>query len=1240
MWVPELLFFIYYSVSCSAQENALPVPSVHLQSQWSEVFPSELVTLNCDIQSEDWAIVWYRDEQEVPDSSVTLSEENKILNFNALSHSQSGQYSCKGRRKTNASVSTTRSNAVQITVQEQKLNPAITIDGNLRNIFVGESFKLRCSVREQSLWKYVWYRDGTIIHRSSEEEHIVGSAAVTDTGNYHCRIKRGGVTVSSDSNTISVQVTDVPTPTVKLLSPWSDVIMKEKVLLRCETLGPDWTFSWFKDGQAASSPNLKVTDQGGAQLTITAVSKSLQRKYTCRAQHNTRHVLSAQSQPVTITVHDTPKPTLSKTPALPRLYIGETVTFSCAVSLSGGWTFKWFRDDVEIGRSDPTLSITLGRSDAGGYSCKALRGTGGETHTSDKMTQAVSDVPTPTVKLLSPWSDVIMNEEVLLRCETLGPDWTFSWFKDGQAASSPNLKVTDQGGAQLTITAVSKSLQGKYTCRAQHNTRHVLSAQSQPVTITVHDTPKPTLSKTPALPSLYIGETVTFSCAVSLSGGWTFKWFRDDVEIGRSDPTLSITLGQSDAGGYSCKALRGTGGETHTSDKMTQAVSEVPVPQLKALTPWLDVFPSEAVVLGCEASSAPHDWTYEWMKDGQKMLSPSHHTLNINSASAADVGQYKCRAVLKGRRVTTSFSTGLALTVYTEKPQPLLVQSPDYSTLFPQEPLSLHCRITESSGWHFVWYKNNVQLPSTAEKYEVKSPDATHSGSYSCQARRGQIHSFSTDLSHEKKVEIRKDAPVPVLSQLPDVDTVYMGEIVIFYCKLNLSSDWEYHWYKHNQNIPVVSDSYSIIVNATHGQREVYKCKAKRKKTLFETESQEKHITISDIPIPSVKSLTQWLDVFPMETVKLHCGMETGASDWIYIWNRDGRTIAQNEQSTQRNQNGSVLTIVSSVSLAGQYCCMAKHRRRPVNSINSSAIRLQVYDEKPRVTLVQDPKEKTFYTDDPVSFSCGVNVSSGWEYSWYKNNVFLEFGPNHTIRHVHTSHSGDYKCLAGRGPFQTDHSQSAIIQVKERPSASVLLLTGWSEVFSTDSLVLQCEARDSEDKDWEFQWFKGDEKIEQPLSYEHTVTPQNDPDQSQYMCQGVRSGRPSYTKHSQPLKTTNLLLKRRVLLSISGCLVFGLFTVFLGCIVLRVFRKQVVDQEKPEEVDLFLTTAELSKHAPNPMAEYITDEDLTGIETKDDENGTVDCDTTLLPRASEENQATPSESNCATGNSEMVSFKH
>ncbi|XP_072306344.1 uncharacterized protein [Eucyclogobius newberryi] len=218
MWVSNLIFFIFCRLNtfvsfcsdlcagCAGQEEALPVPRVHLESQWSEVFPSEQVKLQCDINGGDWTIAWYRDEQSVTSADASVILESRSLTLLSASQSQSGKYSCEGLSKTNASVSTTRSPATQITVHGEKLKPKLSIAGNLQSIFVGESFAISCSISASSSWEYVWYLNDNLKVKSSDNVYTVASAEEAHNGNYYCRVRRGLVTVSSDSNTINVKV--------------------------------------------------------------------------------------------------------------------------------------------------------------------------------------------------------------------------------------------------------------------------------------------------------------------------------------------------------------------------------------------------------------------------------------------------------------------------------------------------------------------------------------------------------------------------------------------------------------------------------------------------------------------------------------------------------------------------------------------------------------------------------------------------------------------------------------------------------------------------------------------------------------------------------------------------------------------------------------------------------------------------------------------------------------------------
>lgn len=62
------------------------------------------------------------------------------------------------------------------------------------------------------------------------------------------------------------------------------------------------------------------------------------------------------------------------------------------------------------------------------------------------------------------------------------------------------------------------------------------------------------------------------------------------------------------------------------------------------------------------------------------------------------------------------------------------------------------------------------------------------------------------------------------------------------------------------------------------------------------------------------------------------------------------------------------------------------------------------------------PDHDEIYTEDLISFSCHVNISSGWKFQWFKENLPLaESASNHTVTSVVTGNSGLYKCKVKRG---------------------------------------------------------------------------------------------------------------------------------------------------------------------------------------------------------------------------------
>ncbi|XP_077947331.1 basement membrane-specific heparan sulfate proteoglycan core protein isoform X2 [Gasterosteus aculeatus] len=1150
-----------------------PVPSLQRRSERSDVFPSEKVELSCSVPSSAaWTFSWYRDTQQVQntDPNVALSPDGSNLIITAATQSYSGMYSCKAHTSTSTTAVTTKiSNSIKITVHANKPKPTLTRSSNFDKMFPGESVTFTCKVDVSDGWVYLWYHYETQVQASSIGTYTIASIDHPHSGKYHCQAKRAnGPFHTEESDTTALHVSDPPKPSLKLLSPWPDVFENETVEFRCEVHSPDWTISWNKGGNEPGYELDEIQNAEGPFLNLTGIHDAYEGGYTCKAHLKSRGVSSGFSNTVNITVYDhTPIPALTRVPDFNPMYVGETVNLKCEVNLSSGWKYQWYKNGIEQQTTKETNSIKLSLSDRGKYQCRAARGEIISTEFSEEIKQDVLEIPVPSSKSATPL-DVFPGESVKLSCAMAGgADWTFSWFKDKQPVRPHPTTSFDVGAATLSIRSASASHGGQYSCLGKLKSRPSVTSTSSPeLTLSVYgNQPKPLMTQVPDVKMVYTGESVSFECKVQLSSGWRYQWSKDGKQLPNNNSSrFNISHATSlNNGTYECSAMRDkTMYNTSHSDGRTIHVSEIPVPSLKSVTPWLDVFPGESVKLCC-AMAGGADWTLLWFKDKQPVRP----------------------------HPTTSFDVGAA-------------------TL------------------------------------SISSASASHGGQYSCSGNLKSRPSVISTSSPELTLSVYGNQPKPLMTQVPDVKMVYTGESVSFKCKVQLSSGWRYQWSKDGKQLPNNNSSSFNISHANSLNNGTYECSAMRDKTMYNTSHGDRRtIHVSEIPVPSLKSVTPWLDVFPGESVKLSCAMAGGA-DWTFSWFKD-KQLVRPHPTTSFDVGAATLSIRSaSASHGGQYSCLGKLKSRPsVISTSSPELTLSVYDAKPRVTLMQNPIHNVMHTEESVSFSCHINVSSGWEYLWLKDRTLLpESGKNHTIESVETKNTGSYQCQAKRGRgavFSSDQSPAVRLDVKERPQAGITLLTGWSEVFSTDSLVLNCEVHGSQDM-WNYTWYKADQLINLLPSKKHTVTPQNDPEQSQYTCRGISTGRPSYSRRSDSLQTKNLLLKRRVLLSISGCIVFGIAAVFLGCILLRVFRKSDDSEDKPAENELFLTMAQLRERddATCPMVQYITDAELNAPSKEADENGTICSETTEIPITSQDEHVVTSETEDVTEkNGGLISFK-
>ena len=101
------------------------------------------------------------------------------------------------------------------------------------------------------------------------------------------------------------------------------------------------------------------------------------------------------------------------------------------------------------------------------------------------------------------------------------------------------------------------------------------------------------------------------------------------------------------------------------------------------------------------------------------------------------------------------------------------------------------------------------------------------------------------------------------------------------------------------------------------------------------------------------------------------------------------------------------------------------------------------------------------FPGESVSFSCHIDVSTGWEYLFYQNRKPLNASGNkYPISSVGITHLGSYTCEAKRGSGQnyfTIVSQAIGLEVKGMISSQnvfILLFQALEEFSSCDTAVV------------------------------------------------------------------------------------------------------------------------------------------------------------------------------------------
>ncbi|XP_061074617.1 Fc receptor-like protein 5 [Conger conger] len=1203
--------------------DALPLVVLALQTSWTNFFHGQRVTLHCDIQGHSpvWVYKWYRGEKELPVDTTKDTYE-----IRSADESDSGTYTCKGQHE-ERELYTGSSNTIKVKVSAPP--PAVlTLEPAWRTFYPSEKVTLKCDIQsQQTEWIYQWYRDGESRNSASSRntnEFTIPALDLSHRGRYYCRGGIPGRAVSTEkSNYVTLTVDALPLVVLALQTSWTNFFHGQRVTLHCDIQGhsPVWVYKWYRGEKELPVDTTKDTYE------ILSADESDSGTYTCKGQHEERELYTGSSNTIKVKVsagerklnmyefttaalylvlllfvqetETSARAVLTADPQGSDVWFKETVRLSCKVEDSDPftrWEYSWkkLREAEETtpysytggGSAVYTLNQVV-ESDSAQYWCEAKAEN--RTIISTPYTLTVTSPPPAVLTLEPAWRTFYPSEKVTLKCDIQSQqtEWIYQWYRDGESRDSAPSRSTNG----FTIPALDLSHRGRYYCRGGIPGRAVSTEKSNYVTLTVDALPPVVLTLQTSWTNFFNGERVTLHC--DIQGGspvWVYKWYRGEKElpVDMTKDTYEIrSADESDSGTYTCKGQHKKRVlYTGSSNTIKVKVSALPPVVLTLQTSWTNFFNGESVTLHCDIQGGSPVWVYKWYR-GEKELpvDMTKDTYEIRSADESDSGTYTCKGQHKKRVLYTGSSNTIKVKV-SAPPPAVLTLEPAWRTFYPSEKVTLKCDIqSQQTEWRYQWYRDGESRDSASSRstneFTIPALELSHRGRYYC---RGEIPRRAVSTEKSNYVTLTVDALPPVVLTLQTSWTNFFnGERVTLRCDIPGGSPvWVYKWYRGEKELPVDTnkDTYEIR-SADESDSGTYTCKGQHKeRELYTGSSNTIKVKVSALPLVVLTLQTSWTNFFNGESVTLHCDIQGGSPVWVYKWYRG-------EKELPVGMTKDTYEILSAdESDSGTYTCKGQHKERVLytGSSNTTALKVSGNTPKPQVSL--DSPSGEIFTGDTVTLSCRVGTDpAGWKYLWYRETQRAALtstdssstdGSSYTIRHAAESHRGEYRCRAGRGrgPFYTQYSDSFKLNITARPHAVLTLETPWTGIFRTDSLTLRCEVNGSPAK-WNYTWYRdGQSLLLDPSRDRLILTSANDSYNSEYSCRGNRTDRPTYTEISEGFRERNIVLKRKILVSVASSFLLGIILIILGCICLRMKMKS--------RKSIYKTTAQSSMFFSKP----------------------------------------------------------
>ncbi|XP_059195087.1 hemicentin-1-like [Centropristis striata] len=387
----------------------------------------------------------------------------------------------------------------------------------------------------------------------------------------------------------------------------------------------------------------------------------------------------------------------------------------------------------------------LALSDSGEYS--VIIGLAGQLPLLGNTRLDVYDPVSVPVVTASSTDLLEFNSSVRLSCSSSGSSLSFLWLNSSsEVTESDRVQLTD-GGANLTITNVTRYDQGPFRCNVSNP---VSEDTSEPINLSISYGPENIhLTKSPPQEYYAEGSDITLTCSADSRPAAQFQWFLNGELQSDTGPELRlINIQMSQTGNYSC--------QTFNSKTLRSLMSQPSVVSVLERISGALIKPSSILAiegnsfnLTCEALGSV--FTREWKKRDSDLILTEDMTLHDNNRVLSFSSLNKKHREIYDCIISNPLGSDEALYILDVKYGPDNVQIAGLHEIKFKGPLELECSADSVPRATYIWKLNGTEI-DTSYAFTKDNAEFNDSGSYVCEATNAITGRTSSSAVHELSV--------------------------------------------------------------------------------------------------------------------------------------------------------------------------------------------------------------------------------------------------------------------------------------------------------------------------------------------------------------------------------------------------------------------------------------------------------------------------------------------------------